>query len=351
MSADNTSQSSTNQTFSAESKPCVHFFVEASAYSTNLPEYYTVIIKSFTVLNALLILPATFGNAFTFLLIWKTPSLQCPSNVLISLLACSDFFVGTIVQPTFVTASVALLRKQITKHCVILLVSDVFAWMFGSASFLTLTFITIDKYIALYYSLRYKDIVTTKRVACTVGFSWMLCAIFAPLILVYVRNIKVAVLFVLPIFFFVMGVNTWCYYKIMRIVRRHHVQIHDQASAINHSSLPGQNSWQMSRYVKSLKTAFYIAGAFVLCYMPLAAFLIFLKFSSKGAISKHAISAMLIVAESVVYLNSSLNPVIYFWRVTNLRRAAVNQLRKFLVRCHLVRRSLQNDNTLTMQDL
>ena len=334
---------------------CVHFFVDASAYNASLPEYYVAVIKTFTVLNVFLAVPATFGNAVTILLIWKTPSLQYPSNVLISLLACSDFFVGTIVHPTFVVAYVALLRKEITKHCITLLVSDVFAWIFGSASFLTLTLISLDKYIALYYSLRYKDIVTTKRVFSAVAVSWTLCSIFAPFILAYVRKINVAVLFILPIFLFLIGVNSWCYYKIMRVVRQHHVQINVQARAFNHVApspeqvVPGQNSFQMSGYMKSLKTAFYIAGAFVLCYIPLASFLSLLKFSPQNAISKHAISSILIVAETVVYLNSSLNPVIYFWRVKKLRQAAVHQLRK-IGKWNTVQR-LQIDNTQTVQIL
>lgn len=352
MSSNNTTQFSANQTFATKATDCVHFFVDSFAYNTSIPEYYVAVIKCFIVLNAFLTVPATFGNAFTFLLIWKTTSLQNPSNVLISLLACSDFFVGTVVQPSFIVASAALLRKQIAKHCVTLLVSDVFAWIFGSASFLTLTLISLDKYIALYYSLRYKNIVTTKRVICAVAVSWALCAIFAPFILVYIRSIKFAVIFVLPIFFFLIGVNTWCYYKIMRVVRQHQVQIHSQASVLNHATLheetvfPEQNSWKMSRYMKSLKTAFYIAGAFVLCYVPLASFLSLLQFAPKSAFSKHTISSLLIVAETVVFVNSSLNPVIYFWRVTNLRLAAIHQLRK-IVACS----GVQSDTAQTLQIL
>ena len=199
-----------------------------------------------------------------------------------------------------------------------------------------------------------------RRVVCAVAVFWILCAILAPFNLAYIRSIKVrTVLSVLPIFlFFLIGINAWFSdYKITRVVRQHHVQINDQAREFHHVQEPVPCRDRTPRLGKCRDTwnlwklSPTFAGAFVLCYLPLARFLSLLQFSAEVAIPKHAISSILIVAECVVYINSFMNPVIYFWRVTNLRQVAVHQLNKLRKSNMVCVQSLQNDNMPTLQML
>ena len=63
--------------------------------------YYTIV---FCVVHFLLSFTALFGNAAILIAIWKTSSLHSPANTLLANLAVSDFAVGLIVHPVFITA-------------------------------------------------------------------------------------------------------------------------------------------------------------------------------------------------------------------------------------------------------
>ena len=61
------------------------------------------ILKILTLVNAILILTLTFtsttGNVMILAVIWKTPSLQTVTNVMVFSLALSDLGIGVLSQP------------------------------------------------------------------------------------------------------------------------------------------------------------------------------------------------------------------------------------------------------------
>ena len=67
------------------------------------------------VLNCIFNIPtsvaAAFGNLLVLVSIWRTSSLHLPSFVLLFNLALSDLCVGLIVQPAFVTATLARVAR------------------------------------------------------------------------------------------------------------------------------------------------------------------------------------------------------------------------------------------------
>ena len=61
----------------------------------------------------------------------------------------------------------------------------------------------------------------------------------------------------------------------------------------------------------------YIVGIFIVCYIPVLCVRIAYKFEGYTSSVKTAN----LCAFTVVFLNSSLNPVVYCWRNTDIRRA------------------------------
>ena len=61
----------------------------------------------FVIINVLMAITTVVGNAFVFLTVFKTKSLQRPANLLLCSLALCDFAVGFVVQPLGVTLRVA----------------------------------------------------------------------------------------------------------------------------------------------------------------------------------------------------------------------------------------------------
>ena len=114
------------------------------------------------VVNSVFSFTAFTGNGLVLGTIWKTPSLHSPSHLLLFGLALSDFGVGFIVQPLYVTCLVVEIITQ--KYLLdVWTAYRVTQAVFVSATVLTLTAVSIDRFLALYLHLRYSAVVTARR--------------------------------------------------------------------------------------------------------------------------------------------------------------------------------------------
>ena len=109
------------------------------------------------------------------------------------------------------------------------------------------------------------------------------------------------------------------YFKVYRIVRRHQVQIHSQME--HFSASYGENHRRFARLRRSALNTFYVYCLFLLCYLPYLSILI------TGMVIPHGLSKGYVVTTAVVFLNSALNPVLYCWRISEVRRAVKQILR------------------------
>ena len=76
--------------------------------------------------------------------------------------------------------------------------------------------------------------------------------------------------------------------------------------------------------IKSIVGTFYVYLVFLICYLP--------YFICKAIIQIHGSSIVLkklyLYSLTFVYLNSSLNPVIYCWKMKHIRHAIIDILRR-----------------------
>jgi len=141
------------------------------------------------------------------------------------------------------------------------------------------------------------------------------------------------------VIFFVVLLNIFLMLKISRFLRRHLAQIQAQQQS-------AQPTINMPRYKKSVNTMYYITGAFILCYCPLLFTQTTLMVTRKTGIERFIAETL---SEILLMLNSLLNPVIYFWRIHEMRNAVVQLMRS--VRCQCQWANCWPNSTITKKTL
>ena len=256
---------------------------------------------------------AIAGNLLVLVSIPRTPSLISPSNVLLLSLAFTDLCVGLVVQPLYIALKFVQLTDAGKNFEILIGVHFYCAQYLCLVSFVNVTLLSVDRFLALYVHLRYHEFVTVKRTAGLLGGLLIFCAICVSsgkwLPKFMTRVIAIIIAGIAQI------VNTVLYYNIYRICRRHQLQINSQ----RHSVRPAKSLNITSRLKRSFINMFYIYLVFTACYLP---YMVMAVFKSKLPLSIFEISC------TFVYLNSSLNPLLFSWRIQGIRTAIKRTLRK-----------------------
>lgn len=260
-------------------------------------------------INAPMCLASLFGNAAVLTAIWKTPSLHFPEHILLASLALTDFSVGLVVQPLFISLRIASYAGWQAFYDAIFTVYPFTVWYLCGVSFLTVTAITVDRFLALKLHLRYHVAVTHTRAGLVVALIWTVNGCISSMRL---WNRKAFYLTVAVTTLLCLLGSFAAYWRIFRVVRRHQVLIHCQVSVRER----GKQHRMMSRLKKSIWNTFYVYCIFFLCYTPHVSFTVvsFVKerwwFPIVGDFTS-----------TVVFLNSSINPLLYCWRAREIRNA------------------------------
>ena len=279
-------------------------------------EYLYVAHLLTAIVNSISSFTAVAGNAVVILAVWKSPALQTPSNVFRCCLAFSDLTVGLAAQPCFVIHKIGELGNNFSMYCTTRILTESLGYITAGTSVLTITGIAIERYLALYLHLRHKEIITTKRILIAAALIWIaFISLAASRFWIANDSVFIPLIFSSLIFIFL------AYAKVLKHVRRHESQIMKEQSVNVSLSTFGPVNYRMSkikRYKKSTLTMVYIVGIFILCYIPFLSVKIVHKIEGYTVSVKTAY----LYASTVVFLNSSFNPVVYCWRITDIRRAA-----------------------------
>ena len=276
------------------------------------------------VFNAFLSYTAIMLNSVTIYAVRKTSSLPKNLKILLLSLAVSDLGVGLIVQPFYIARLVIRLEPNPENNPAFVPTTYAFLFPYNLlyyASFFGVTAVTVDRFLAIHYYLRYNELVTHKRVVAAVISVWVLSAILS-LIRLFVP-VKVAFV----IFAAVEGVclitTAVFYYKIYLAVRHHTNQIH--AVQVQQEAPNGEMA-NAARLRRSAVGTFYVYLVFLVCYLPdiciNVAFVISGPRTTITVLSRYALT--------LVFLNSSLNPLIYCWKMSQIRHAIMDILPKIL---------------------
>ena len=279
-------------------------------FINNRPELLDIssIINLF--LNAILTVTATLCNAMIIVAILRSPNLQTPSYLLITSLAFVDLLVGLVLHPLQVVGGTFLMQRNIRGLCAMANIYYCFALYLSAVSIMVITGISIDRYLALTLRHRYSLIVTKKRVRFFIVFTWVLgflgnlSNIFEKFHFVLSRALFLCYLvFLLTICVF--------YIKSFRALHLYTVEVHAQQPN------PLAGNFDVVRYKKILKTMVLVLACLLLCYLPLVCVLMSAKILDK----RKEEFPLYFTSMTLMCLNSSINPVIYLVRFTDIRNA------------------------------
>ena len=274
-------------------------------------------------LNIFASITAFLGNTLILVALHKETSLHPPSKLLYRNLAITDLCVGIIAEPLNVTFLTSVLNER-KNICYFAYWAEIFsAYTFCSVSLLTSTAISVDRLLAFLLGLRYRQVATLRRTCIIVSGFWILSIVgsstifWNPHILPWCQYIITALCLVTAIF---------AYTKISYTLR--HNQIHVQnhvAQGQPSQAIPALN---IARYRKAVYSAMWVQGTLVVCYLPLS---IVDALTPQRGISLSVYLARQF-AGIILFSNSSLNPLLYCWRIREVRQAVKETLRQ-MFRC------------------
>ena len=262
------------------------------------------------VLNVPLMILSVIGNSVVLAAVLKTSSLHSPSLIFLCSLAVSDLLVGLIVQPVYIA-------YELTKFGFLYQPMTTMAATAAGASLSTMTAISVDRFLALHYHMRYPNVMTVHRAVYTIVTLWLLNFLLSCLAFWKVAAYFFAIAISIPIYLLISSVS---YIRIYKIARLHQLQI----SAQQHAMGSLNNESNVLQSVKSAKNTFIYYIAMILCYTPLfIAMTILFFFYNHWTVDWN-------LTDTAAFMNSSINPFLYCWRVRELRTAVVKTAKKML---------------------
>ena len=185
-------------------------------------------------------------------------------------------------------------------------------------SLLTMAAMSVDRLLALLLGLRYKQIVTLKRTYVIVVTLWIITVIAT---LCRMLVFRIAQWFGRIIISSCLLISIASYAKIFLALRRHQAQIQDHVQ-----QQPSQpNALNMARYRKAVYSALWVQLALVVCYVPRFTVEIMISLSTKRFSNLFILHGM---ANVLVFFNSTLNPFLYCWKISEVRRAVKQTIRQ-----------------------
>ena len=252
----------------------------------------------------------------------KTSSLPKPLKTLLLSLAVSDLGVGLLAQPLYITWMI------INPTSSTFMASTIIAYVFAYASFFLVVAITVDRFLAIHLHLRYQELVTHKRVVAVVISIGTLSLLF-PLLIFYLNVQTPVPVFVIAVFglcFIISGIV----YSRIYFAATHHA---NQVQVLQMQVAQNSQIESVARKRKSAISIFYVYLVFLVCYLP--DYCVGVTYLIWQSPSSTAFRVTDLFSKTLVFLNSSLNPVIYSWKMRHIRHAMIDVLRNIFSRQNL----------------
>ena len=274
-------------------------------------------ILSLSVINILLGISAIVGNIVILIALHKQTSLNQASKVLLRNLVASDLCVG-FVQITEVVRGISILQGQWQICPLLYLVTVIAASISIAVSLWTITAISVDRLLALLLKLRYRQVVTIRKVYAVAMASWIIGIstatfwFFSLLAWKVLLGTNIAVCLI---------TSAYCYTRTFLRLRHQHTQV------LNNLRQPENQASRIDeiRYRKTVSSALWLLLALLFCYLPFV-FLVSFAFREIEDNPSSVLITALTTTTLLVRFNSSLNPILHCWRIKEVRRAVKDTL-------------------------
>ena len=274
-----------------------------------------------SVLNIILAIAAIVGNTLILIALQKETSLHPPSKVLFRSLASTDLCVG-MIQPLYAVYWLSVVHKRWQICHYIFVLQSVSGTILIGVSLATITAISVDRLLALLLGVGYRQVVTLKRMYLAAVVFWIYPTVGVG-IGFYSRGAwriyaSVSILVC-------MTTTICCYTRIFLRLRHRQTQVLSNAQEQANRTI----SLNIARYRKSVSSAMWVQLTLLFCYLP---YMVVAPFAYP-AIRSRLSSPFYVVFYALVTLllaNSSLNPIVYCWKIKEMRRAVKDTLTQLL---------------------
>ena len=283
-------------------------------------------------LNIFLSIFATLGNVLILVALRNVSSIHPPTKLLFRCLAITDLCVGLLGQPLYVYDRYIANYLDIGNRIVELVYVLVFIIsVLVAVSILTSAAISVDRLLALLLGLRYRHVVTLCRVRVLIACVWFIAVSNASLFrvarILFHDKLELASLWTLRAFtIFSIIVSTFSYSTIFFTLRHQQAQVEDHVQPEQSSRV--RSVLNIARYKKTVYSVAWIQFAMLACYGPFIVMAFLFDFGNIDYSTETRIANEFFVC--LIFLNSPLNPVLYCWRIKNVRQQVKNTIRKCL---------------------
>ena len=185
--------------------------------------------------------------------------------------------------------------------------------LFSAASFPGVVAVSVDRLLALHLHLRYQELVTHRRVVIVVIGIWVHSAFVSLMVLWGLLSTRDLINSIIGAFSFI--ITFVVYIRIYLTVRRHKNQIHPMQIRDE------TQSEELKNFIVLIKST---VGIFYVYYLPFLICMAVIRIYGSSIVLKK----LFLFSLTLMYLNSSLNPVIYCWKMRRIRHAIIDILRK-----------------------
>ena len=273
--------------------------------------------------NIVLSIMASLGNVLILIALRNVTSIHPPTKLLFQCLTITDLGVGLISQPLMAAMSLIVYIKNFDFKFWNIFVYPLFrssSIIFSGVSVFASTALSVDRLLALFLGLRYRHVVTLKRVRAVLA-----CGCLALLLIMLIWYFHAKTVRIIMIIFLTLCliISLLSYTKIVLRLRQHQFSVGDnvQQGQANTGGIP----LNLERYKKTVVSIALVQLALFICYFPSSIFLILTHLNGIHP-SIHFI--LLGYCATLFFLNSSLNPALYCWRIKEIRQAVKAKIRR-----------------------
>ena len=272
------------------------------------------LVEIFAGLSIFLAISSSVGNFVILSALYRVSSIYPPTKLFFRCLAATDLCVGLIVQPLYTTSimSYAMEMNENVSYYTGKICATSSTILCG-VSLLTTTVISVDRLLALLLGLRYRTFVTLRRARFVITCIWIMMATIA-MIGLWKADVFNKVTSVMTVLSLITSMSS--YAKIYLTLRKHQTQIqkdstHGQPYVVGFAG-------NIARYRKTVSSILWVQLALLACYTPY------------GIVAGMKINtlACYLVSSALVHFNSTLNPILYCWKIREVRKAVKDTIQQ-----------------------
>lgn len=290
---------------------CLKVLFKFYARAEDLGAFYITLCAVHGVLSV----TATVGNVAMIFALQKASSIPTTSRILVQSLALTDLSVGVVGHPLYIVVIAGIGQNYDCEDIhVTLMVFFILSVSLVVVSLQKVALIGVDRFLAITLHLRYNELITPKRVVILVASVWIftLSVVFIG-VFYYFQVGEIVFLAVGYPSVILLGI---IYMKVYLVARRHQASINSQAQATSSLNLARNKNL-------AIKTL-YVFVVFELCVLPYLITLTVMLISGPPSV---VLKGTVQLATVLMMLNSSLNPIVFGWKMGEIRQIVKNKVK------------------------